>query len=309
MFRLYLFVLILATAQAGQAAEFTAQIVDSISGDPVAGANVYLQDHVSEGNSVIAQSDSWGTFRFNSDAPFVLLVEHPDFEQIREVARSNPTQTLRLEMISKSAASLTADELALLADYASHDGRALFLFPYQLHTDIEGFDELLEFNLDAAINSHLQSLDQDVITVQLLPESLNRQGNRTLLYGHALRALALVSGVSGNLPNGKINLRSRFRIVSGGQGLVYVSDQINPSDISAAAFDHELNELWGQSTFLSIAYRRFEEATTANPIDKVELSRIEDAMVAFIRDLPEANSYLARQATKLLDTISRKLQP
>ena len=309
MNRAILFSLILTLASTASAMEFTAQVVDSITGDPVEGAEVFLQDHESTGSTVVTESDSQGVFRFRSDAPFVLLVQHPDYEQIRDIVRSNPTQTIRLEMISKSGINLTPEEQNLLSNYASLDGRTLFLFPYQLQSDISRFDELLEFNLDVAINSHLQTLDQDIVTVQLLPETLNQRGNRTLLYGRALKALALVSGISGSQPDGKINLKSRFRIVPGGQGLIYVSDQFDPADISAATFDAELNELWGQATFLSIVYQRFEKATSQTPVDTAELQRIEDAMVSFLRDLPDANSHLARQATKLLEATAARLRP
>jgi hypothetical protein len=301
--------LALALALPATAAEFSGQVVHYITGAAVPSASVFLEDHNSDGQQPITQTDARGSFRFDSDAPFALRIEHPDYELLREVARTNPAQPLRLEMISKTGTSLTAEERTLLAQFASQDGRALFLFPYILQSEIPRFDELLEFNLDMAINTQLQTLGEDIVTVQRLPATLNQQGNRTLLYGKALKALALVSGVSGSRPNGNVTLRSRYRIVPGGQGVIFVSDEFEPDEVAAAAFDEELSELWGQSTFLSIAYRDFEEASAANPVDTEVLRRTRDALVSFRRDLPDANSLVARQAGKLLDAISERLQP
>lgn len=301
--------LLLSLAQPVTAAMFSGQVVHYITGDAVAGASVFLEDHNSDGRQPITQTDTSGMFRFQSDAPFVLRVEHPDFEQLREVARINPIQPLRLEMISNNGISLTPAEETLLAQYASQDGRTLFLFPYRLQSALPGFEDLLEFNLDMAINTLLQSLGEDIVTLQRLPAALNQQGNRTLLYGKELKALALVSGVSGSRPNGNITLRSRYRIVPGGQGVIYVTDEFEPGDIEAAAFDEELNALWGQSTFLSLAYREFEEASAANPVDTEALNRTRDALVSFRGDLPDATSLVARQTGKLLDAITERLGP
>lgn len=309
MVRAALLFVLTALPLAAAAVDITAQVVDSLTGEPISDAEVFLQDGTNDGNAAIARTDSQGRFSFDSRAPFALRVEHPDYEMLEDVTRSNPGQSMRLEMISKQGAILTAEEQAELARFASQDGRTLFLFPYLLQSEPPHFSQLLTFNLNMAINTHLQSLGMDAITVEQLPASLNQQGNRELLYGRALKALALVSGVGGQLPNGNIQLASKYVIVPGERGLIFVRDEFKPEDISAAAFDSELNELWGQSTFLSIAYRQVEEATAASPVDTAALSATRDALIAFRGDLPDPNSLMARQAGKLLDAISARLEP
>lgn len=309
MARAALLLLLLAFPLAAAAFDITAQVLDSLTGEPISGADVFLQDSDNDGNTAIVRTDNQGRFSFNSRAPFALRVEHPDYEMLEDVTRSNPGQSMRLEMISKQGASLTAEEQAELARFASRDGRTVFLFPYLLQSEPPHFSQLLKYNLNVAINAHLQSLEMDTITVEQLPASLDQQGNRELLYGRALKALALVRGVGGALPNGNMQLGSTYVIVPGDRGMIFVRDEFKPEDITSAAFDSELNELWGQSTFLSIAYRQVEEATDANPVDAAALRATQDALIAFRRDLPDPNSLMAKQAGKLLATISARLEP
>jgi hypothetical protein len=301
-----LVLLLLLTAFA-RADTFSAQAIDPITGNGVSNAQVYLQSDQDDGTQPHTNTDTDGRFSFTADAPFALQITHPDYEDFKEVARSNPAPTVVYELISRNAAALTPQEQAMLAQYRSPDGRSLFLFPYQLRQDIDGFDDILAFHLDIAINARLQALGAGIINVQPLPGELAQQPNRTVLYGQALNALAIVSGRSGNKPNGNIALRSRYRIVPGGQGVVGVTDEFSPAAISEAALDEHLSDVWGQSTLLSVAYREFDEATRGAQIDRLRLERALSALQALQRDLPDPGSFLAREVEQLIANISERL--
>jgi hypothetical protein len=298
---------LLLLATFARADTFSAQVIDPISGGGVSNAQVYLQSDQDDGSQPHTNTDADGRFSFAAEAPFALQITHPDYEDFKEVARSNPAPTVVYELISRNAVALTPQERAMLAQYRSPDGRSLFLFPYRLLQEIDGFDATLAFHLDIAINARLQALGAGIINVQPLPGDLARQPNRTVLYGQALNALAIVSGQSGNKPNGNITLRSRYRIVPGGQGVVGVTDEFAPTAISEAALDEHLSDVWGESTLLSVAYREFDEATRGAQIDRPRLERTRSALQALQRDLPDAGSFVARQVEQLIASINERL--
>jgi len=180
------------------------------------------------------------------------------------------------------------------------------MFPYRLNQPIPEFNDQLAWYLDLKINTTLQAIGSDMVSVDMLPESLNQRGDRRTVYGKKLNALALISGMSGS-SDGNITLTSRYQIVPGQEGMIVVRDEFAPAAIEEASLHDALSELWGQSTVLSIAHREFEEATGGATVDTERLERTRDNLAALRADLPADSVSVLRQIDRLLDAIAQRL--
>jgi hypothetical protein len=291
--------------------EITGKAVHHLSGDTIANADVFLNSENSTGSSPVTRTNAEGVFTINTDTPFELRVVHKDYEEFVMVALSQPGQPWVCELIGKDDIQLTVEEKDLLKSHRSANGDALFIFPYRLGLADEeqaAFNDLIAFNLDMAINTHLQTISSHEIYVELLPDDLENRGNRIELYGKELNALALISGIGRNQTNGDLSVRSKFRIVPGKSGVIYVLDQFPQVLVAQAALSEKMNQLWGNSTFLSIAIRQVEQAGTGSTIDINQLQQAKTSLLDFKRDLPSGSHYLVNKIDVLLRQINRRLE-
>ncbi len=290
--------------------ELTGKAVHHLSGDIISNADVYLTSENLTSSSPVTRTNAAGEFTITTDTPFELRIVHNDYEEFTLVALSQPDQPWVCELIGKDDIQLTAEEKSLLRSHKSPNGDALFIFPYRLNlpdSDLAGFNDLIAFNLDMAINTHLQTISDHEIYVELLPADLANRGNRTELYGKELNALALISGIGRNQPNGDLSISSKFRIVPGRSGVIYVLDQFPKALVAQAALSDKMNKLWGDSTFLSITIRQVEQASAGASVDTNKLQQAKSSLLDFKRDLPKGSQNLVRKIDALLNRINEGL--